>query len=66
MKLPKVSASYPLFNPTAYHDACGTGFIAETSGQPSHRVVPLALDIIDYEEIYTQQMAIRVGVLLNE
>lgn len=30
------------------------------------KVVPLALDIIDYEEIYKQQVAIRMGELLNE
>ena len=30
------------------------------------KVVPLALDIIDYQKIYDQQVAIRMGVLLNE
>ncbi|MCH8838102.1 MAG: glutamate synthase large subunit, partial [Candidatus Marinimicrobia bacterium] len=30
------------------------------------KVVPLALDIIDYEKIYNQQVAVRMGILLNE
>jgi glutamate synthase domain-containing protein 2/glutamate synthase domain-containing protein 1/glutamate synthase domain-containing protein 3 len=33
----------PLFNPDEFHDACGTGFIAEISGQPSRRIVTLAI-----------------------
>ena len=33
----------PLFNPDEFHDACGTGFIAEVSGQPSRRIVTLAI-----------------------
>ena len=30
------------------------------------KLVPLALDILDFQEIYDQQMAARMGVLLNE
>ncbi len=37
---------YPLFDPTQFHDACGTGFIAELSGQPSRRVVTGALQAV--------------------
>jgi glutamate synthase domain-containing protein 2/glutamate synthase domain-containing protein 1/glutamate synthase domain-containing protein 3 len=37
---------YPLFDPRDVHDACGTGFIAEVSGQPSRRVVTLALQAL--------------------
>jgi glutamate synthase (NADPH/NADH) large chain/glutamate synthase (ferredoxin) len=35
--------STPLFNPNEFHDACGTGFIAELSGQPTRRTVTLAI-----------------------
>ncbi len=38
---------YPLFNPDSYHDACGTGFIAETSGKQSKRVVEFALEALE-------------------
>ncbi|UCH10357.1 MAG: glutamate synthase subunit alpha, partial [Fidelibacterota bacterium] len=37
---------YPLFNPQDVHDACGTGFIAEVSGEPSRRVITLALQAL--------------------
>ena len=30
------------------------------------KIVPLALDIIDFEEVYDQHIAARMGVLLNE
>ncbi|MCH8020763.1 hypothetical protein IH785_12975 [candidate division KSB1 bacterium] len=33
----------PLFDPYEFHDACGTGFIAEISGQPSRRIVTFAI-----------------------
>ena len=34
---------YPLYDPSAFHDACGTGFIVTLSGKPEKRVLPLAL-----------------------
>ena len=30
------------------------------------RIVPLAQDIVDFRAIYDQQVAARMGVLLNE
>lgn len=36
-------SSFPLYDPQAHRDACGVGFIAETSGEPSRRVVDLSL-----------------------
>ena len=37
---------YPYFDPDQYHDACGTGFIAESTGQASRRVVTSALEAV--------------------
>ena len=34
---------YPLYDPSAFHEACGTGFIVTLSGKPEKRVLPLAL-----------------------
>ena len=34
---------YPLYDSSAFHDACGTGFIVTLSGKPEKRVLPLAL-----------------------
>ena len=36
----------PLYDPRFEHDACGVGFIAESSAGPSRRVVPLALEAL--------------------
>ncbi len=33
---------FPLVDATRFHDACGTGFVAEVSGTPGDRVVALA------------------------
>lgn len=35
--------TYPLYDPQFEHDACGVGFTANVSGQPSHRIVQMAL-----------------------
>ncbi len=40
------SSKYPLVDLSAYHDACGTGFIAEVSAKPSRRVVTLAISAL--------------------
>ena len=34
---------FPLYNPAFEHDACGIGFIASMEGEPSHRIIQLAL-----------------------
>ena len=39
--------NYPtLYNPEFEHDGCGTGFIADLNGTPSHRVVQLGLEAL--------------------
>ncbi|HEY4389455.1 MAG TPA: glutamate synthase central domain-containing protein, partial [Ktedonobacteraceae bacterium] len=37
---------YPLYDGRWEHDACGTGFLAQVSGQPSHFIVQTALDAL--------------------
>jgi len=37
---------YPLYDGRWEHDACGTGFLAQVSGQPSHFIVRTALDAL--------------------
>jgi glutamate synthase (NADPH/NADH) large chain/glutamate synthase (ferredoxin) len=36
----------PLYQPSYEHDACGTGFVADLSGQPSHATVRYALEAV--------------------
>ncbi len=36
----------PLYDPAFEHDACGTGFVVMRNGQPSHRVMALALEAL--------------------
>ena len=33
-----------LYNPAFEHDGCGTGFIADIAGRPSHRIVQMAVE----------------------
>ncbi|HSN76705.1 MAG TPA: hypothetical protein VL334_16660, partial [Anaerolineae bacterium] len=40
------SAPGPLYDSTFEHDACGTGFVVQRSGQRSHRVLHLALEAL--------------------
>ena len=35
--------AYPLYDPRFEHDACGVGFVADSSGTARDRVLPLAL-----------------------
>ena len=35
--------AYPLYDPRFEHDACGVGFVADSSGSARDRVLPLAL-----------------------
>src|SRR5579871_192741 len=35
--------AYPLYSPAFEHDACGTGFVANTKGTREHRILALAL-----------------------
>jgi len=39
-------AKAPLYRPEYEHDACGTGFVADLSGVPSHRIVAYALEAV--------------------
>src|SRR5438093_2929046 len=36
----------PLYDPRFEHDACGVGFVAESSSGPSGRIIPLALQAL--------------------
>ncbi|MDQ2905311.1 MAG: glutamate synthase large subunit [Chloroflexota bacterium] len=39
-------ADYPLYNARWEHDACGTGFLVQISGEPSHHLVQTALNAL--------------------
>ncbi len=41
-----VHSSYPLYEDRWEHDACGTGFIAQVSGEASHSLVETALEAL--------------------
>lgn len=38
--------SQTLYDPSLEHDACGTGFVADVSGRPSHRIVEMAIESV--------------------
>src|SRR6266849_4073741 len=38
--------SYPLYDPRWEHDACGTGFVAQVSGEASHHLIEVALQAL--------------------
>src|SRR5712692_4834286 len=40
------TSTYPLYNPRWEHDACGTGFLAQISGEASHQLVQTALQAL--------------------
>ena len=40
------SFSHPLYEDRWEHDACGTGFLAQVSGEPSHALVQTALEAL--------------------
>src|SRR5437660_12542979 len=43
----KISDSaYPLYDARWEHDACGTGFLAQISGEDSHSLIQTALDAL--------------------
>jgi glutamate synthase domain-containing protein 2/glutamate synthase domain-containing protein 1/glutamate synthase domain-containing protein 3 len=37
---------YPLYDPRWEHDACGTGFVAQVSGEASHHLIEIALQAL--------------------
>ena len=37
---------YPLYDPRWEHDACGTGFVAQVSGEASHYLIQVALQAL--------------------
>ena len=41
-----IDPAYPLYDPRFEHDACGTGFLAQISGEASHTLVQTALDAL--------------------
>ncbi|MFL2994820.1 MAG: hypothetical protein ACJZ1Y_04330 [Candidatus Neomarinimicrobiota bacterium] len=42
----KKTQRYPLFNPNNFHDACGVGFVATTTGRADPKVLPLAISAL--------------------
>ncbi|HVB74509.1 MAG TPA: glutamate synthase large subunit [Ktedonobacteraceae bacterium] len=38
--------AYPLYDPRWEHDACGTGFVAQVSGEASHHLIQVALQAL--------------------
>src|SRR5438128_8811870 len=38
--------SHTLYDPALEHDACGTGFVADVAGRPSHRVLQMAIESV--------------------
>ena len=43
---PIADATYPLYDPRWEHDACGTGFLAQVSGEASHHLIQTALQAL--------------------
>src|SRR5206468_3922846 len=41
-----IDPAYPLYDAHREHDACGTGFVAQISGEPSHHLVQTALEAL--------------------
>ena len=42
----QIDPAYPLYNAHWEHDACGTGFLAQISGEASHQLVQTALEAL--------------------
>src|SRR5438552_16964499 len=42
----QIDLAYPLYNAHWEHDACGTGFLAQISGEASHALVQTALEAL--------------------
>ena len=42
----KKTQDYPLFDPEKFHDACGVGFVATTTGRADSKVLPLAISAL--------------------
>ena len=42
----QIDLAYPLYNAHWEHDACGTGFLAQISGEPSHQLVQTSLEAL--------------------
>jgi glutamate synthase domain-containing protein 1 len=41
-----IDSTYPLYDARYEHDACGTGFLAQISGEPSHTLIQTALQAL--------------------
>src|SRR5258706_7058959 len=46
MQHPTIDHAYPLYDDRWEHDACGTGFLAQVSGEASHLLVQTALEAL--------------------
>ena len=42
----QIDPAYPLYDVNWEHDACGTGFLAQISGEASHQLVQTALEAL--------------------
>ncbi len=42
----KADPRFPLYDPRDERDACGTGFVADIAGRPSHRIVEQAVEAV--------------------
>src|SRR6266513_1256771 len=42
----QIDHAYPLYDASLEHDACGTGFLAQVSGDASHQLVLTALEAL--------------------
>src|SRR6266513_543785 len=42
----QIDHAYPLYDASLEHDACGTGFLAQISGEASHHLVQTALEAL--------------------
>ncbi len=41
-----IDPKYPLYDASLEHDACGTGFLAQISGEASHEIIEMALQAL--------------------
>jgi len=41
-----MNVDFPLYRPAQERDACGTGFVADISGRPSHRILEMAITAV--------------------
>ncbi|MBI3457197.1 MAG: glutamate synthase large subunit [Candidatus Rokubacteria bacterium] len=45
-RAPDADWRFPLYDPRTERDACGTGFVADIAGHPSHRIIEQAIEAV--------------------